>query len=470
MDIQKVWVDGYGLSMRTDKRGKVVAVKDASVLTFPIIAIPNAVYSFSVEANCESGNGILYCNIQNDGYDFMPVKVICNKPDWNFYSFEASTGKLKGSVCLLRFWREPDGKGVLLLRSFDIGFLTSESIQKKNIEKKKYIETLKSNPESLYPTASVAPCRCLKSAGNVELFTNKTPIRTQTIINETGIKVSVVISTFNRKDFLARSFLTYDKQTLNKKEFELVIVDDGSTEDIKGLCKREAQNLGLQIQYILINKYKGAYVPRSFNQALTNNIGFKQARGPVIVITGPETLQRETNLELSWKIASGGFCVYGDVLRSSTDFMDIIKSVPNWHKMSFDDVVEWESATQDTDHCKGFWWYYVAVKKEFIMAIGGVDERFMEGITAEDDNFAFRLNAFGVPLIRDQEIIGIHQNHTREDGNDLHAVRSKNPNTWTFLRNHNINLLNSWWRTENPVANQGIDWGTNDAIIEKEIF
>jgi hypothetical protein len=126
-------------------------------------------------------------------------------------------------------------------------------------------------------------------------------------------------------------------------------------------------------------------------------------------------------------------------------------------------------AKQEWTQITGFWWYYVAVRKEFIMNINGVDEQYMRGITGEDDNFAFRMDASGVPLIRNGEILGIHQNHSEADLEDIHSVRQDAP-AWRRLRNNNIKLLNSWFVKREALANKDIDWGSAKAIVKKEIF
>lgn len=288
-------------------------------------------------------------------------------------------------------------------------------------------------------------------------------------IVDSEIKVSVVISTYNRLEFLKRTLYSYVNQTFSKNNFELVIVDDNSTEDIFGLCKFFSQQYDLKFNYILVDKNKGAIPPKSFCQALTNNIGFKRSRGSVIIITGPETLQKETNIEKSWVSANEGYCVYGDIYRSSSEFVDCISKDEEYKNMLFDDMFVLPGAKHIVSQLTGFWWYYVAVRKEHILAINGVDEQYMKGIAGEDDNFAFRMYEYGVPLVRHPAILGIHQDHSKEDKKDLHSVRD-NTNIWTELRNHNITLLNSWHDKKTIIANKNIDWGTEKAIIKEEIF
>ena len=137
--------------------------------------------------------------------------------------------------------------------------------------------------------------------------------------------------------------------------------------------------------------------------------------------------------------------------------------------MSFNEIINIPGSKADASVLKGWWWYYVAVRKEHLMAINGVDEKFMEGMTGEDDNFALRMSHSGVPLFREHGIVGIHQDHTANDKKDIHAFRF-DKRTWKQLRDVSHRLSVEWARTRDPVANRGIEWGTYNAIIKEEIF
>lgn len=442
-----------------------------------------------------SGNGIVFCNIYgNKSYDFSQVKFICDSNDWCSYSLIVKTGDFPKTVPMnFRIWREPDGTGSIFVRKITVELLDdlksdemSKFISKETISKNVFSNSTEIlvQKEKIGPVeiSTINPSKipshsnqqntigkresCKYSAGELHMFKTKTP-KILPVSNE-KIKVSVVISLYNRREILDRTLWFYSKQTLPKNEFELVIVDDKSSEDILGICKEYSSTCGLNFNYILVDKTKGIIPPKSFNQALTNNIGFKKSRGSVIVITGPETIQKETNLEKSWIMANEGYCVYGDIYRSSQSFIDEIKK-GLWKTLSFSDLIKIPGAMQEKGQLGGFWWYYVAVRKEHLMNINGVDERYMNGITAEDDNFAFRMDLSGVPLIRNHNIIGIHQDHSREDKLDLHSVRDTN--FWQELRNTNIRLFNNWFiNHESCIANIDIDWGTDNAIIKQEIF
>jgi len=67
------------------------------------------------------------------------------------------------------------------------------------------------------------------------------------------MKISVVIPTFNRGHFLAYSLYLYAKQTM--RDFEIIIIDDGSTDNTFEVCK--AFNKFFKIRYFYSNRKDG---------------------------------------------------------------------------------------------------------------------------------------------------------------------------------------------------------------------
>lgn len=491
---------GRLLNTRRDSSGhKYVAMSGSKSLlyaSFPSPA-PDTTYKITLELRAENGNGVGYCNVYgNRKFDFPQVQFTCEKGGWQTYDIEICTKSFPNTVPLVfRIWRSPAGTGTLCVKKIVINPLTKpaptetpkliskEEALNKTVEEReeprkiapplrvlpgKTPEVLKGRPgERIPPPKKRREKR--RRRGKRKSFHSEpqpSPKVLPVVIGESGIKVSVIISVFNRESFFERSLYLWSRQTLPKNEFELIVVDDKSIHDIKGLCKKYAENTGLQFQYILVDRFKGAIEPKGWTPALSNNIGLKLARGSVIVITGPETLQKETNLELSWACANEGKCIYGNVYRSNLAFVEAIKD--NW-KISFDDFLKISGSKADTSVITGWWWYYMSIRKEHLLAINGVDEKYMLGIAAEDDNIALRIKASGVPLVREPNIEGIHQDHSKEDREDKHSFRF-DKRKWNELRKINVEMLKAWEKSREPVANRGIDWGSEKAIIEKEIF
>ena len=108
-------------------------------------------------------------------------------------------------------------------------------------------------------------------------------------MNEIIPIVSIIIPTYNRADLISRSVKSVLNQTF--KNFEIIIVDDGSTDDTENVVKSFDD---LRIKYIKCEKNKGACVAR--------NIGIKIAKGKCIAFQDsddewlPEKLKKQMNI------------------------------------------------------------------------------------------------------------------------------------------------------------------------------
>ena len=295
------------------------------------------------------------------------------------------------------------------------------------------------------------------------------------------MKVSVIISACpNREELFARSLSTYSRQNFDKKEFEILLVDDGDRSVLFGLCKLAYEDYGLQIRYIKIDPSKSTYQIKSFTPALTNNVGFRMANGEVVVITGPETMWAENNLSVAYSMADRRQCAYGLVYRASPEFNKHIGQVVDWEKQSFAQILNYPGAQADCrtrpPHPPAYW-YYMAVARGYVMQIGGVDERFLGGICGDDDDFANRMRFSGVTPVFEHGMIGIHQNHESGDITDaVHSIRHitdaahNNLRGWNELRKHNLNLIHENIRNRDPVANKNHIWGDLNVVMEEVIL
>jgi len=506
--LQPSW-RGRSTNIRKDANGRkyTAMVGKNSLLYIPIHVKEKSNYRVTIELCRESGNGIVFCNIYgNKNFDFPAKKIECNDENWCTYDIDIETKSFPKTVPMMfRIWRPDNGTGTVLIRKVIVELLenkvatdgdpiivSTENVVPMQRNIRRHVKSNAKHGTGARPRSKVR-------SGNRKLGTpphqiargsphRRKPRRPKEIkpilpigkfmpevdeltAGEDGIKNSVIISISNRREFFDRTLLTYAKQTMRKEEFELVVVDDGSTEDILGLCKQHAKKSGLQFQYIRADSNRGTVPQRGWTPALTNNIGFRKARGSVFIITGPETLQRETNMERTWYVCHDPVCIYGIVYKSDASFVDAIRNNSRWVGYEhFTHLIRKYTTNLERPSTGGFWWYYAATRKEYIMTVRGVDERFMLGITAEDDDFAERMRFLGLKLAHDFEIIGIHQNHSREDRTSTTHGWRFNETKWRNMRAHNMKLLYDRKRSGDPIVNKGIDWGTDIAILDMEVF
>jgi glycosyltransferase involved in cell wall biosynthesis len=288
------------------------------------------------------------------------------------------------------------------------------------------------------------------------------------------MKISVIISACDKRIHLfTRSLDTWVSQSMPKNDFEIIVIDDAIREDLRALCQTRSQSDGLNIQFIRIDKTKSVIPIKSFIPVLTNNVGFRHARGEVVVITGPETLQASSNLDIAWTLRDRKECAYGLVFRASwgcTNYIaggwNKIKSLPMAHLLQIPGAKE--VCVTMLPHPPAYW-YLMAVAKKHVDNIGGVDERFLGGICAEDDDFANRMRMSGIQPVFEHKMIGLHQDHSKEDLNDgIHINRREGLGYHLWV--HNFSLLQDNLAKGDPVANVGFEWGSPNLITLHEYF
>lgn len=93
--------------------------------------------------------------------------------------------------------------------------------------------------------------------------------------------VSIIMSTYNRSDLLPEHFEAIDAQTY--KNIELVICDDGSTDDTLLAVGRYQQNGKLVVRYVQTSNYPIGD-KKKYGLAHARNLGLIEAIGDIVVI------------------------------------------------------------------------------------------------------------------------------------------------------------------------------------------
>lgn len=82
--------------------------------------------------------------------------------------------------------------------------------------------------------------------------------------------ISVIITVFNRADFLRKSLLCLRHQSVQPNE--LIISDDGSSEDILQTIRNEAASLDMKVKYVR-QEHRGFRLSRARNNAVRHAAG-----------------------------------------------------------------------------------------------------------------------------------------------------------------------------------------------------
>lgn len=101
------------------------------------------------------------------------------------------------------------------------------------------------------------------------------------------MKISIVIPTYNCSALLAASLRAMERQTLPRRQFEVIVCDDGSSDDTEQVASRFASALSLQYLW---------QPDQGFRAATARNQGVAAANGDIILFLDSGVLLAETGL------------------------------------------------------------------------------------------------------------------------------------------------------------------------------
>lgn len=196
--------------------------------------------------------------------------------------------------------------------------------------------------------------------------------------------LSVVIATYNRGPILEKCLRALLDQTLAGDRYEIVLVDDGSTDDTPALVERLRTESPVWTYHYQQNRGRSA----------ARNVGIGLARGEIVVFIDSDVVVVPTFLETHLKLheAHAGRKVFVQGLAVNTDRFEEPLATP----VRASDFSAAYFATNN-----------VSVPKAFLEAVGGFDENFTE-YGWEDLELGLRLKAHGVDIVRSREARGFH--------------------------------------------------------------
>jgi glycosyltransferase involved in cell wall biosynthesis len=198
--------------------------------------------------------------------------------------------------------------------------------------------------------------------------------------------LSVVIATRNKASYLER---TLDSIVYQRPDFdyEVIVVDDGSTDHTKSVCERNYVN------YIKLEKNEYS------NPGWARNVGYKAAQGKIIVTQSDEVIH---------------ISPHNETLQNLFNLLNpqeaLIATVYNavW------DGVAWclREVYTSPQHGSGLF-FLAALWREDVYAVGGNDEDFTEP-GGEDCFFTWCIQHRS-KLVWTDQVIGYHQDHPRPE-------------------------------------------------------
>lgn len=270
-------------------------------------------------------------------------------------------------------------------------------------------------------------------------------------------KISVIIPVYNRSDELVMTLDTLLAQTLGKKDFEVVIADDGSKDDIQSVLKK----------YPELNTVYCSQEDLGFRVAAVRNLGMKNASGEIIVFNDNGILltqnalqkhieyhEKADNLVLLGNIMGFEWTADMNVVRELLDDNTVLEAInimketggmgdgrEGYMKRFGDDVSKWYIPWL------ALWGGHFSFKKDFASENNICFDENFTSWGGEDNDFGIQLCTAGGKYIFARDIEVAHYPTKGRENNDISSedFRKHYAEVKTYIANkHCIEETNVW--------------------------
>ena len=179
--------------------------------------------------------------------------------------------------------------------------------------------------------------------------------------------VSVAVSTYQRSHLLPRLVAALEAQTLPHDRFEVVIADDGSTDETAAVLRQLEAATPLRLRTLRVGVNRGPSIGR--------NLAWRAARGPIIAFTDDDTIPTP-----GWLAAGVAALGDADIAVGQTTFPpedEVLAGRPFTRVLEVHDARYFQT-------CNVFY------RRPYLEAVGGFDEG-LESPSAEDTELALRI-------------------------------------------------------------------------------
>lgn len=266
-----------------------------------------------------------------------------------------------------------------------------------------------------------------------------------------GIDTSIIIATYNRCDLLELSLYSFNFQDYKKDKFEVIVIDDGSTDGTSDMLK--SLDINYNLVFLRNEKNHGA--------AFARNMGLKNATGDIIIFSDSDCIVPSNFISdhLKYHKANNKLCVSGTIswkkvfsnyyknfstfqkeefkettanipalkdklkyinfnyndnfkILSKNDVMEIDKYsyIPSWSNSFLGNIIKFFG--KDLKDFQYPWILFgtcnVSIAKKYIINVGGFDERLKR---EEDWDLGYRLYKKGIKFVCAPELESCHQEH-----------------------------------------------------------
>jgi glycosyltransferase involved in cell wall biosynthesis len=186
--------------------------------------------------------------------------------------------------------------------------------------------------------------------------------------------VSVVICSYNRRSLLRECLTSLFAQTYSKEDYEIIVVDDGSTDGTDAVLQEMASRPGPPLRY---------FAQENKGSATARNLGIAHAGGEIIASIDDDCVATET-----WIDNAIPYFADDDVVGVQGQTLPVEPVHLHLFPPRFSYTMQITHATWNRQTCNVFY------RRQAIMDVGGFNEDY--GMTgAEDADLAFRIEEKG---------------------------------------------------------------------------
>lgn len=238
------------------------------------------------------------------------------------------------------------------------------------------------------------------------------------------LKISIIIPTYNRSKLLSYTLESILNQNVAKTQFEVIVCDDGSTDDTALMVERYRSLINIKYTF---------QEDEGFRPGSARNRGISLAEGDICLFIDTGIILSQSCLSQHINFYSDGNfdkCalgyVYGIYHRASSDcelislidIHNVDSSINRLRKISTYHDLRESSYQKYNDQIKllpapwfYFWTCHVSVTALSLEKVGMFDENYDKNWGIEDNDLGFRLNSFGVDISLLRAASSIHYPH-----------------------------------------------------------
>lgn len=222
------------------------------------------------------------------------------------------------------------------------------------------------------------------------------------------MKITLIIPTYNRKDTLKKCLNAVFNQTYPKTDYEVIVIDDGSTDGTEELVKSLLNDSPCTLRY---------FKQENKGPAAARNVGIKNANGKIILFIGDDIIATPTLLDehIKWHkdYSNNNIAVLGYVTWSPeieiTPFMKWLENGGlQFNFWQIEDKIE-------VDTQNYFYTCNISLKREFLLENDEFFDEEFPYAAFEDIELGYRLKKRGMIIKYNKEAVAYHYHYTSLD-------------------------------------------------------